>query len=134
MKNLGESFKKIYQEDRGFLGLLVLLFLLALALFIFAFVKALGVGSMAYVGYSDIGKFAGGEISSLWSSGGYRSGGMIDLMAFAVAAVVFGLLHSLISVQIYERRGKGVARMFVLLSAMLVLGAFVVLIRLLGEG
>ncbi len=134
MKSLGTSFKKIFHEERGFLGLMILLFLVGLALFIIEVLRITGGGSLNYVGYGDIGKFTDGEIASLWSSGGYRAGNWIDMMAFPIFAVILCIFHNLLAVRIFERRGKGIAKMFILLSFGILIGTFIVFLRLSGEG
>ncbi len=134
MKSLSESFKKIFGEDRGFLGLVFLLFLVGISLFIYTLIRINTGKTLVYVGYGDIGGFTGGEIASLWSSGGYRAGGTGEMVAFPILMMIFGVFHSLIAVQIYERKGKGIARMFILLTFLLMIGAVVTLTRLLGEG
>ena len=75
---------------------------------------------MVKIGYGDIG--------------GYRDGSWTDLIAFPILAIVFGVLHSLIAVKIYHRRGAGMTKFFLITSSMLILGSFIVLIRLLKEG
>ncbi|MBQ3430277.1 hypothetical protein IJG21_02535 [Candidatus Saccharibacteria bacterium] len=134
MRNFRETFKKIYQEEKGLVLVMGLVFLLSLLLVIYGVFNINTSGSLNYVGYGDIGKFTGGEYLSLWNSGGYRSGGWIELMAFPALALIIGVLHNLLAVVIYKRRGAGVAKAFLLLSLVILLGAFITLMRLLGEG
>lgn len=86
-----------------------------------------------YIGYSDIGEFSGGDWLSLWSSGGYRTGGWMEMAVFPIMGVVLGVLHNLFAIQVYNRRGRGYAVAMVFLSMMVAAGAFVLLMRLLGE-
>ena len=134
MKDILDIFKKIYQEEKGLLFMMGLLFFLSLIFLIYGILSINTSGSLGYVGYGDIGKFTGGEILSLWNSGGYRSGGWIELMAFPVLGLVIGVLHNFLAAIIYKRRGAGVAKAFILLSGLILIGAFVTLSRLLGEG
>ena len=134
MKSLSESFRKIFKEDRGFLGLVCLMILIGVILFIYTLIKINTGKTLMYVGYGDIGEFTGGEIASLWSSGGYRAGGMTEMIAFPIMMIVLGVFHSLLAVRIYERKGKGVAKMFLLLSFLMMVGVIITLMRLLGEG
>lgn len=134
MKQLTEGIKKIFQEDRGFLGLVFLLGLIGIVLFIYTLIKVNTGKTLMYVGYGDIGEFTGGEIASLWSSGGYRAGGIGEMIAFPIMMIILGVFHGLLSIHIYRRKGKGVAKMFILLSFLLMVGTMVTLSRLLGEG
>ena len=86
-----------------------------------------------YIGYSDIGEFTGGDPLSLWSSGGYRTGGWAEMAVFPILGVILGVLHNLFAVQAFKRRGKGFAMAVVMISMMIAVGAFVLLMRLLGE-
>ena len=134
MKSFKETFKKIYREEKGLLLMMGLIFFLSLVLVVYGILNINTSGSLNYVGYGDIGKFTGGEYLSLWNSGGYRSGGWVELMAFPVLGLVIGILHNFLAIVIYKRRGAGIAKAFLLLSLGILLGAFVTLARLLGEG
>ena len=134
MKSFKETFKKIYREEKGLLLMMGLIFFLSLVLVVYGILNINTSGSLNYVGYGDIGKFTGGEYLSLWNSGGYRSGGWVELMAFPVLGLIIGILHNFLTVVIYKRRGAGIAKAFLLLSLGILLGAFVTLTRLLGEG
>ena len=133
MKNIGVGAKKIFREDRGLLVLMVILFLMGLELVLHTlFHFKVGVTSM-YIGYSDSGKFSGGDYLSLWNSGGYRTGGWVDMAVFIILGIIFGVFHNIMAMKIYERRGKGYTRGFVVISMIVCSVAFVTLARLLGE-
>ena len=134
MKQLAEGFKKIFREDRGFLGLVFLLMVVGVVLFIYTLIRVNTGKTVMYVGYGDIGKFTEGEIASLWSSGGYRAGGIGEMIAFPIMMIILGIFHGLFSIFVYERKGKELAKMFILLSFLLMIGTIIVLLRLLGEG
>ena len=120
MKDFPTDIKKIYQNERLTLVIMIANLLLALVLAILGFVKLTPNASVIKVGYGDIG--------------GYRDGSWTDLLAFPLLAILFGILHNLIAVRIYRRRGAGMAKFFLCLTTMLIVGAFVVLIRLTQEG
>lgn len=120
MKTYIEDFKKMYFEERWMLILIIFNLIASIALFIFGIVKLNPNSAVVKIGYGDIG--------------GYRDGSWTDLLAFPILAIVFGVLHSLIAVKIYHRRGAGMTKFFLITSSMLILGAFIVLIRLLKEG
>ena len=86
-----------------------------------------------YIGYSDIGEFTGGDYLSLWNSGGYRTGGWAEMAVFPILGLVLGVFHNLFAIQTFKRRGKGYAITVILVSMMVAVGAFVLLLRLLGE-
>lgn len=134
MKNLTENLAKIYKEERGLFVTGVILAVLSLALLVFSIVKLSPSSSVVKVGYGDIGRYQGGEWSSMSNSGGYHDGSWMEMLAFPILAVIFGVLHNLIGVRLYEKRGAGTAMMFMAISILLVLGTFLVLMRLLGEG
>ena len=71
------------------------------------------------VGYGDIG--------------GYRDGAWADMLAFPLFAIIFGILHNLLAVRIFHKRGGGMTKFFLISTTTLILGAFLVQVRLLGE-
>ena len=120
MKTFKEDFIKIYQSERSVLILMILNLILAIALFVFSIINLNPSSTVVKIGYGDIG--------------GYRDGTWIDMLAYPLLAVVFGVLHSLLTVRIFHKRGSGMAKFFLLTTTMLILGTFLVLIRTLGEG
>ena len=120
MKNFKEDFWKIYRTERGILALMVINLLLSIVLVIFSLVSLNVNASVVKVGYGDIG--------------GYRDGSLLDILAFPLLAVVFGVLHGLLAVKIFHKRGSGMAKFLLIITTILILGTFLVLIRLLGEG
>lgn len=133
MEKIKENLKKIYKEQRGLLILQVLLVLFSLFLFVFSVLHLSPSSSVVKVSYGDIGRYQGGEWSSMSNSGGYHDGSWMEMLAFPIIALVFGVLHNLIAVRLYERRGPALAIVFVVVSLFLVVGTFLVLVRLLGE-
>ncbi len=120
MKSFAESIKKLYQSERLTLVLIILNLLASIALFIVGIIKLNPDSAIVKIGYGDIG--------------GYRDGAWTDMFAFPVLALLFGILHGLIAVKIYHRRGAGMTKFFLITTSMLIVGAFIVLIRLLKEG
>lgn len=120
MKELKKDFIKIYQNERGVLIIMILNFLIALGLLIFAFISLNPNASVIKVGYGDIG--------------GYRDGTWTGLLAFPILAIIFGVLHSILALRIFHKRGAGMAKFFLLTTTFLILGTILVLIRLLKEG
>ena len=120
MLGFKEDFAKIYQTERGVLALMIINLILSVAVIIFAIVSLNPNASVVKVGYGDIG--------------GYRDGNWMDMLAYPLLALIFGVLHSLLAVRIFHKRGSGMAKFFLLTTTALILGTFLVLIRTLGEG
>ena len=119
MKDFKEDIKKIYQNERIMLILMIINFIAALVLAILSFVRLNPTSSIIKVGYGDIG--------------GYRDGSWTDLFAFPLLAILFGIMHNLIAVRVYHKRGAGMTKFFLITTSVLIVGAFVVLVRLTQE-
>ena len=133
MKDIGAGLKKIFQKDKSLLLMMTMLFVMGLLLVLHTLLHFKSGGTTMYIGYSDIGEFTGGDFLSLWNSGGYRTGGWAEMIVFPILGVVLGILHNLFAIQAYNRRGKGFAIIVIILSMLVAAGAFVLLLRLLGE-
>ena len=120
MQTFRTDFTKIYQTERGILVLMAINLLLSVALIIFAVINLNPNASVVKIGYGDIG--------------GYRDGSWIDMLAYPLLALIFGVFHSLLAVRIFHKRGSGMTKFFLLTTTMLVLGTLLVLVRALGEG
>lgn len=119
MKTLKKDLIKIYQTERGALFIIILNFVLSLILLIFSIFNLNPNASVVKIGYGDIG--------------GYRDGTWLDLLAFPILAIIFGVLHNFLALRIFHKRGGGMTKFFLLTTTTLILGTFLVLIRLLGE-
>ena len=118
MKYFAEDFKIIYRTERLMLIMMILNVLATIALAIVGLINLNPGSSMIKVGYGDIG--------------GYRDGSWTFMLAFPLLAVVFGVLHNLIAVRIFRKRGAGMAKFFILTTSALIIGAFVVMMRIKG--
>ncbi|MBQ3348204.1 hypothetical protein IJG90_01635 [Candidatus Saccharibacteria bacterium] len=112
--------KKIYAEERLMLILMVVNFLAAVALLILGVMNLNPNVAVVKIGYGDIG--------------GYRDGSWVDMLVFPIIAVVFGIFHNLIALNIFHKRGAGMTKFFLIVTTVLIMGAFVVLVRLSREG
>ena len=119
MKNFQKDFIKIYQTERGIMLLMSLNLVLSIALIIFSIINLNPNASVVKVGDGDIG--------------GYRDGAWADMLAFPLFAIIFGILHSLLAARIFHKRGGGMTKFFLISTTALILGAFLVQVRLLGE-
>ncbi|MBQ3470644.1 hypothetical protein IJH23_02995 [Candidatus Saccharibacteria bacterium] len=120
MKTFKDDLLKIYQSERGIIIFAILNLLLAIALFVVSVLNLNPNAAVVKIGYGDVG--------------GYRDGTWTSLLVFPLLAVLFGLFHPLLSVRIFHKRGGGMAKFFLVVTAMLILGTFFVLIRLMREG
>lgn len=120
MKTFKEDLIAIYQNERSILILIALNFLISVGLMVFAIIRLNPNAAVIRTGYSDIG--------------GYRDGAWTGLLTFPIIAVIFGVMHSLLAVKVFHKRGGGMAKFFLITTTMLILGTILVLSRLLGEG
>ncbi len=120
MKNFKKTMIEIYREHRSVLALMMLVLMFSLGVFIFSLTKLDPTSAVVKVGYGDIG--------------GYRDGAWSNLIVFPTLMILFGVLHNLLTVKIYEKRGAGIAKFFLITTLMLIFGALIVLIRLSSEG
>ena len=120
IKKLKEDFLTIARRRPGLLASMIALAVLSLALLIFALLQLAPGDITTTVGYGDIG--------------GYRAGSWVETFSFVGLALIWGVLHNLIAVRLYGERGVTSAKQFVRFSLVLVLAAFVVLLRLVGRG
>lgn len=119
-----ESFKsdlvKCYQTDRSAIVLMVINFLFAIGFCIFSIIRLNPNASVVKIGYGDIG--------------GYRDGTWLDLLAFPILALCFGILHNFLALRIFRKRGSAMMKFFLLTTTALIVGALLVLIRISKEG
>ena len=134
MKNISENFKKIFESHKGLLVAQVLLLVISIALLIFSLLNLGSSTTVVKTAYGDIGRYQGGEWSSLANSGGYHDDVWVERFSYPILAILFGFLHNLLAIKLFEKKGVAVAAYFVAFSIALVLATFVVLLRLLGEG
>ena len=119
MKYLVEDIKKILKTERWTFALMVLNFVVAMILMIFSVAELKPDAAVVKVGYGDIG--------------GYRDGVWTDMLAFPIFFLVLGVFHNLIAMKIFHKRGAGMTKFFLLVTSALIVGTFIVLIRLVGE-
>lgn len=118
MKRFTIVAKDIFHEHKVLLMLMFILFLMSLAFFVFSLFCLHPEIPVATIGYSDVN--------------GYRSGGWANLLAFPILAILFGVIHNILAMRIFQKRGAGLAQVFVVITMFLLLGAFMVLLRLIG--
>ena len=133
MKNLSETLGQLYKEHRDVLWFMVALAVMAVVLLIFSLVKLSPSSAVVKVGYGDIGSATGEEFSEMQTAGGYRDGSWMNMIRYPIFALVVGVMHNLVALKLFKKRGAAVAKVFLSMSILLVMGGFLVLTRLLGE-
>ncbi|MBQ3309639.1 hypothetical protein IJG78_03105 [Candidatus Saccharibacteria bacterium] len=134
MKTKAQDFREIYRDHKALFSLMIALFLLSLALLITSLLTLNPSAAIVKTGYGDIGSFTGEDLTEMRTAGGYRDGSWVNMLAFPVLALIFGVVHNLVAVRFYKRRGESAAKAFILISMFIVIATFLVLFRLLGEG
>lgn len=134
MKDFKEVMGGIMKGEKGLFWMMVLMMILAIGVMIFGLVSLRPEASVVKVGYGDIGRYQGGEWSSMANSGGYQDGSWINMLAYPILAFAIGILHNAIAIQMYKRKGAGVTKVFMLVSIGILIAILLVLRRLLGEG
>ena len=134
MKEIIENLKEIFEKHKGLITAMAVLLVASIALLIFSLLNLGSSATVVKTSYGDIGRYQGGEWTSMANSGGYHDGVWLERFAYPLLAVVFGIFHNLLAVKLYEKKGSGLAFLFILVSIVLVISTFVVFGRLLGEG
>ena len=120
MKTFKIDFLELYKTDRLAIVLMILNAFLSIGLAVFSFINLNPNATVVKIGYGDIG--------------GYRDGTWVYLLTFPLLAAIFGILHNFLTLRIFHKRGNVMAKFFLLITTALILGTFLVLTRLLGEG
>ena len=126
--------KEIYKNHKGLFYRMLILAVLAFGLFVFSIVTLSPSSSVVKTGYSDIGSFETASVEEAQSAGGYQDGSWLDMLSFPILAIILGVLHNLIAIKLYKRRGESMARVFVTMSAILAVLVIITLARLVAEG
>lgn len=134
MKKIIESLKEVFEKHKGLMVAMVILLVASIALLIFSLLNLGSSATVVKTSYGDIGRYQGGEWTSMANSGGYHDGVWVERLSYPILAIIFGIFHNFLAIKLYEKKGPGLAFLFVLASIALVLSIFVVFGRLLGEG
>ena len=134
MKKILESLKEIFEKHKMLILVMAILLVVSIALLIFSLLNLGSNATVVKTSYGDIGRYQGGEWSSMANSGGYHDGVWAERLAYPMLAIIFGIFHNLLAVKLYEKKGVGLALLFVILSIIVTVATFIVFGRLLGEG
>ena len=125
---LKEAGREIVREQKGLLAAMIGLMVMSLVLLVIALVTLRPQETVVITGYGDVyGEFAG-------LTGGYRRASWLNMLAFPILALLFGVVHNVLAVRIYRKYGRDAALVWVGLTMLMVVATVVVLFRLLGEG
>jgi hypothetical protein len=108
MKKTGAVVAKMWGEARGLLAILVVNILLAVILAVMALMALDSTQIVTVVGYDDM---AGLSHDSAW----------YYVVSFAVLALMVGGVQGLITLKIYETKGRGVALTFAWMGMLVLL-------------
>lgn len=121
------TWREICRRQKGLMTLMIVLGVMSALLFIFSLSMLRPRNTVVIVGYGDVY----GEIAGI--TGGYRRNSWLNMLAFPILALIYGVLHNLLVVRIYRRYGRDVAMMVVITTMLLILMTALVMMRLLGE-
>lgn len=98
--------------------MMIILLAASLVLFVLSLFQLSPSEVTATVGYGDIG--------------GYRNGSWLELLAFPLLALIFGVFHNVIAVRLYAKRGADQTKAFLGVSLALVALAGLTMLRVAG--
>ena len=128
MKDLVKDLKEVYVKHRSMFTLMAVMTIFSIILFIYSIVNLHPNASVVK------GRYQGGEWSSMSNSGGYHDGAWHAMLVYPLFALIFGVLHNVIALRLYRKKGDKVASVFLVVTIAVILFAILILWRLLGEG
>ena len=120
MKDLAKDLKEVYVKHRTMFTLMVVVTIFSIILFIYSIVNLHPNASVVKVSYGDIGRYQDGP----WQA----------MLVYPMFALLFGILHNVIALRIFRKKGDKIANIFLAVTIALILFATLILWRLLGEG
>ena len=125
--SLGAIWKEVMRKHKPLMVAMMVLAIASAILLVFSLTTLRPQNTVVIVGYGDVY----GEIAGI--SGGYRRDSWMNMMAFPLLALLYGVLHNVMTLKVYRKYGRDAAMMIAVMSILLVVGTFVVIFRLLGE-
>lgn len=122
------SWREIVREQKGLLAAMIGLAAMSLILLVIALVTLRPQATVVITGYGDVY----GELAGL--TGGYRRESWLNMLAFPILALLFGVVHNFLAVRVYQKYGRDAALVLVVMTMLLVVATVLVIFRLLGEG
>jgi len=125
--NFRLMWREVTRKQKLLMWAMIILAVMSVILLVFTLFTLKPQDTVVIVGYGDVY----GEIAGL--SGGYRRDSWINMLAFPLLAVIFGVVHNFLALRIYRKHGRDLALTFVGATMLLVVATVVVLLRLTGE-
>lgn len=125
--SLSSTWREVARKQKPLMIAMIVLLVVSAILLIFSLTTLRPQNTVVIVGYGDVY----GEIAGI--SGGYRRDSWMNMLAFPVLALIYGLIHNVMILKVYRKYGRDAAMMVAVASILLVVGTFVVIFRLLGE-
>lgn len=125
--SLSSVWREVARKQKPLMIAMIILAVASAILLVFSLTTLRPQNTVVIVGYGDVY----GEISGI--SGGYRRDSWMNMLAFPVLALIYGLVHNVMILKVYRKYGRDAAMMIAVASILLVVGTFVVIFRLLGE-
>ena len=125
--SLGSTWKEVVRKQKGLLIAMIVLAVASVVLLCFSMTTLRPQNTVVIVGYGDVY----GDLAGI--SGGYRRDSWMNMLAFPILALIFGILHNVLVLRVYRKYGKELAMTVAVGTMLLVAGTFLVLFRLLGE-
>lgn len=122
------SWREIVREQKGLLAAMIGIMAMSLILLVIALVTLRPQTTVVITGYGDVY----GELAGL--TGGYRRESWLNMLAFPILALLFGVVHNFLAVRVYQKYGRDAALVLVVVTMLLVVATALVIFRLLGEG
>lgn len=122
------SWREIVREQKGLLAAMIGIMAMSLILLVIALVTLRPQTTVVITGYGDVY----GELAGL--TGGYRRESWLNMLAFPILALLFGVVHNFLAVRVYQKYGRDAALVLVVVTMLLVVATMLVIFRLLGEG
>lgn len=120
-------WKEICRKQKTLMLAMIVLAVMSAVLLVFALTTLRPQSTVVIVGYGDVY----GEIAGI--SGGYRRDSWLNMLAFPALALIYGFVHNVIILRVYQKYGKDAAIVVAVATMLLVVGTFVTIFRLLGE-
>ncbi len=121
------AWTEICRKQKPLMVAMIVMGIMSIILLIFALTTLRPQSTVVIVGYGDVY----GEIAGI--SGGYRRDSWLNMLAFPALAVIYGFVHNMITLRVYRKYGRDAAMVVVGATMLMIIGTFVIMLRLLGE-
>jgi hypothetical protein len=121
MKEIAEDFKSIAKKDRNLFVWMALNFIVSIWYFLIPLFNLNAGHAKIWARYSDI-------------NNGYAQSDWWYILSFAIIALVLGVGHILLSARLYTKRGRDLARLFLVISLIIMAVGIRFLLNIVDEG